>query len=1194
MIRNHAIKVSVQATYDAYLQRQVSHYQDYLAGRADATIGGDMEVAEAPTQTTGNREAAAALGLEVGGLPSREAITRVGCGCHAETGVPVTGRDRSQDGQRTAYQDLVFSVPKSVSVEFAAARAAGDEVRAQQLIGVMTDSVEEALEHFQELIPLGRRRVGTEGVQVAVPAKVVALMDVHSAARPVAGQTSGDPQLHVHTRLLNLGLQPGGQVASVNYWMLYQNIRGLNGLFEAGMRTRLEDLGYGTVDASHGDRRRWSSFELERQDEKLSARLSSRQDRIESLVEQEWARRSTELLATLQITAAVQAGMGLPARPVQALSQRQRALCKPTPREVAVLSRASREQKLATTRAELAQEWGTVVDAFGYQHQPAEPPTPGCRSGQRRRQEEMVRIARVALGRDGLVTGRSVFDRGDILEFVGQRAVASRLDESELRRTVARVELKAVRLEATAHQHLGAFTTTEQMGLERAAVAVAVELADEATVSVPEAVVTAALRAEELRSDHAVDAEQAAAVRAFCSPSGWVQLVGVAGSGKTTVCRPAVEALSDAGYQVLGVSLSQGATDVLGAETGIPAWNLADFLTRVEHNQLRSREGEAVSLTPRTVILVDEAGTVDSRAWHGFTQQCQESRIAGVRVLGDPEQGQPVGSGSILGWLSRHLPTTYLATNYRQGEGTLEAEGARLLRDGQGEAFLRLKDSAGQLWIDVDSESSIGRAAEAWAQGIAGGGDPEQHVLLTDLVDVAAQLNRRGRDEYDRMGRLGEERVVVRGREWAVGDRVMFTAPHTVTVPRVDENGAMMLRSDGTPRQQTIRTPRRTQGEVVALARHGADATGAEGPVLWIRTDARGRLPSRVVEVAAEHDILGYGYAMTTTVAQGRTWDTTYRVLTASRLSGKQQEYAGGTRHITQSMLFGDLRSVYAEADGDLSAREDAIAKYGTLISRDLAKVSTLDYLDPQDRSLLVERLAPAYLRAPSLTLKAPMSDRQATYLARLHRSEPGWEARPDWSWVRASVEIDLAVGHPAGDLALSWLRERGVPDLTAWKAVDAACQDATVPNPHPQPAPQIPQHVTPQWDTAAMADAARSARGGKDAVTTSRVPAQPDASPKAPPVEPATGTVARPVRGRKPQPSAGIPLRRPEKKLVELPPEQRPRQPNRSDAPLHQPDRPKPVVKSPAPTDEERRRRDQLNRETTERSQRERGPHAK
>ena len=112
--------------------------------------------------------------------------------------------------------------------------------------------------------------------------------------------------------------------------------------------------------------------------------------------------------------------------------------------------------------------------------------------------------------------------------------------------------------------------------------------------------------------------------------------MGVAGAGKTTVCRPGIQALAQAGYEVLGVSLSQGATDVLGAETGIPTWNLADFLVRVEHTLLRTRDGEAVSLTPRTVILVDEAGTVD-----GYRQTLENAvgeRGFEPRTPGPPDQ----------------------------------------------------------------------------------------------------------------------------------------------------------------------------------------------------------------------------------------------------------------------------------------------------------------------------------------------------------------------------------------------------------------------------------------------------------------------------------------------------------------------------------------------------------------------------
>ena len=970
MIRGHGVKVEGQGAYNEYFERQVRRYQEYVAGKADA-LGFDLEVAEGPTRVGGDPQAAEAAGLRAGETPTMEAVTRVSKGCHAVTGGWLgRGFKPRDDDAWTAYHDFVFSVPKSVSVEFAAARAASNEVRSSQLIGAMTESVEAAIGQIQDLLPLGRRREGREGTRRAVPARVVALLDVHSAARPVRGQTSGDPHLHVHARILNLGLQDNGDVASVNYWMLYHNVRPLNALFECGLRSRLENLGYPTVDATHGERREWASFELARQDEGLSTALSARTEHVEMLATREWGERQAELLASLQIASALRAAIGVPSEPVLELTVAQREAVKPTAKEVAVLSRASREQKLATSHADLAAEWGRVCAAHGYRHLPSDPPRPSCRPAESAREQAMARIAGEALSLDGLVAGRSVFDRADILEHVSSPAVRGQLNESELRRVVERVEAGAVSLPATVHEPLGAFTTREQEQLEHEAVAFAVALADEATVGVQPVLVDQELETEKGVTGRLLAPEQADAVRALCGPAGWVQLVGVAGSGKTSVCRPAGRALERAGYDVVGVSLSQAATDVLAGETGIPAWNLADFVTRVIHDALRTTDGTPVSIGPRTVILVDEAGTVDSRTWHAFTRICQEWRVAGVRVLGDPDQTQPVGSGSLLGWLARHLPTTYLTENRRQGLGGVEVEAAQLLRDGRGTDFLRLKDRLGQLWIDVSREASISRGSDAWAAGIGAGGDPSQHVLLSDLVEVVSRLNQEARTRYRSLGRLGDGAVVIAGKEWALGDRVVFAERHRVRVPVIGADGQPQRRRDATPRTRVVRTARRTQGELLGI---GRDEEG--GAVLQIRTDARGRLPSLLVEVSATEvpRTLDYGYAMTTQVAQGRSWDTTYRVLTASRLSGRQTEYPAQTRHLSRSLLFGDTQSVHAEAGDGVSLRDDAIERHGELISRDVAKLTTLDYLSPEDRELLEQRLAPRYLRTSAYTARAPL-----------------------------------------------------------------------------------------------------------------------------------------------------------------------------------------------------------------------------
>ena len=661
------------AAYNEYFERQVRRYQEYVAGKADA-LGFDLEVAEEPTRVGGDPQAAEAVGLRVGETPTMEAITRVSKGCHAVTEVWLgRGFKPRDDDPWTAYHDFVFSVPKSVSVEFAAARAAGDEVRAGQLIGAMTASVEAALGQIQELLPLGRRREGKEGTRRAVPARVAALLDVHSAARPVRGQTSGDPHLHVHARILNLGLQDNGEIASVNYWMLYRNVRALNALFECGLRSRLEDLGYPTVDATHGERREWASFELARQDEGLSTALSARTEHVEMLATREWEKRQAELLAGLQIISALRAAIGVPSAPVTELSVAQREAVKPTAKQVAALSRASREQKLATSHAELAAEWGTVCAAHGYRHLPSDPPQPSCRPAGSARERAMARMVGEALSLDGLVAGRSVFDRADILEHVAAPAVRRQLDETELRRVVERVEAGAVGLPATVREPLGVFTTREQEQLEHEAVAFAVALADEATVGVQPALVDEELKTDKGITGRALAPEQAEAVRALSGPAGWVQLVGVAGSGKTSVCRPAVRAMERAGYDVLGVSLSQAATDVLAGETGVPAWNLADFVTRVTHGALRTTEGMPVPIGPRTVMLVDEAGTVDSRTWHAFAGSARRGGSPGCGCSGIPTRPNRWGAApSSAGWRATSPPPTSprtAARGWRSGGG---------------------------------------------------------------------------------------------------------------------------------------------------------------------------------------------------------------------------------------------------------------------------------------------------------------------------------------------------------------------------------------------------------------------------------------------------------------------------------------------------------------------------------------------
>ncbi len=423
MIRGQKVMVSAQAAYDEYHEKHVRQWQAYYEGVSVGKLGPEQEVAEGRTQAVGEPAVLAELGLQGGSHVSLERVAALGAGRNPATGEqlvaarPGTNPATGQPWDRVAYNDLVFSAPKSVSVEFAAARAAGDEGRAQLLIHDVDELARVAVGRFAELLPLARRGAGSREPMMASP---VALFNTHSTARPVRGQSVGDPQLHVHMRILNLAKGADGEWSSVNFRVLYHNIRILNGLAESELQSRLRARGYETVPAVHGDRRRWQSFELARVPQRVIDATSTRQAQVEHLAQELWDQQAEGLQR--RITSAREAE-GLPPR---ALTAAEYASQKPTLRQVQALSRANREDKLPLTRADLAAEWRHVLGDHGYSLQT------GSRGDLRPHPAELERavagLAAWALGPEGLTSQRSVWSRPDLLEEVVQRGLIAGLD----------------------------------------------------------------------------------------------------------------------------------------------------------------------------------------------------------------------------------------------------------------------------------------------------------------------------------------------------------------------------------------------------------------------------------------------------------------------------------------------------------------------------------------------------------------------------------------------------------------------------------------------------------------------------------------------------------------------------------------------------------------------------------------------
>ena len=90
---------------------------------------------------------------------------------------------------------------------------------------------------------------------------------------------------------------------------------------------------------------------------------------------------------------------------------------------------------------------------------------------------------------------------------------------------------------------------------------------------------------ESAANGNALDAGQAALVRAMCTSGARLQLaIAPAGAGKTTAMRTLARAWSDSGGQVIGLAPSAAAAAQLRDATGAPAETLAKLTWSIHHD----------------------------------------------------------------------------------------------------------------------------------------------------------------------------------------------------------------------------------------------------------------------------------------------------------------------------------------------------------------------------------------------------------------------------------------------------------------------------------------------------------------------------------------------------------------------------------------------------------------------------------
>jgi hypothetical protein len=185
------------------------------------------------------------------------------------------------------------------------------------------------------------------------------------------------------------------------------------------------------------------------------------------------------------------------------------------------------------------------------------------------------------------------------------------------------------------------------------------------------------------KDGHAMARDQDRAARHLCTSGRSLDsMVGPPGSGKTTTLKVVAKAAQLDGRQVIGLTLAQGAAEVLkeGAKLD-EVYNLADFRTRIAHGHLKWETG--------ALYLVDEASAVPLPDLHALTENAR-AHGASVVLTGDFRQhGTVSGAGGTLRLVHEENPGAELTSVWRFT--TTDEAGRKVLDTAYADLTLRVR-----------------------------------------------------------------------------------------------------------------------------------------------------------------------------------------------------------------------------------------------------------------------------------------------------------------------------------------------------------------------------------------------------------------------------------------------------------------------------------------------------------------------
>ncbi len=700
-------------------------------------------------------------------------------------------------------------------------------------------------------------RTGRAG-EVSQHAKLIAATFRHGTSR------EQDPQLHTHAFIMNLAVREDGKVSSIDPRTMMKWQKVIGAAYRAELAEGLRQMGY----------------QVERDGDAF--RIAG----VSPEVEKEFSQRRQQIEARLR-------ELGL--RDAK------------TSENVALETRKS---KAIVGQLELESQWSARAAALGLTREAAA----DLRGDEPARALELLKASAIL---DKLTQHEAVLEERHI--FLAAAEVAQGAGGiADARRLAETAKLIAVELVDPVTGNVR-YTTREMIKAERSVVEHARQRANETQHQLDRAEVERAIeRMEAARSTEGErfklrDEQREAVIALTTAPGATAVMVGDAGTGKSIALEAVRQAYEAQGFQVVGAALAGKAAAELQAGAGIESSTIDRMLIDLENKQLK--------LDAKTVIVLDEAGMIDSRK---MSRVSEMARVAGAKVLlvGDHKQLQPVGAGATFRHLQEVAPTTRLAQIVRQREDWAR-EAVREMSKGDAGAALGRYIERGLVGVEKTHASAIRAAADQFIRDRAEvGADRAQAIAATNaqvrdlnreirtrleaggVIRNARSIQVRDGNDPDKLAKLElavDERIVITKNENRLGLKngdfatVERVSTHQVTL-KLDRTGESVSID---PRAVAMRhgyaaTTHRLQGSTVERAivlgsEHTSremayvQASRAKGDTRWFFTEEKvrkieleaGKEPT--TEISMLDRLKGAAHAMSQSRQKQSTLDYTVR-----------------------------------------------------------------------------------------------------------------------------------------------------------------------------------------------------------------------------------------------------------------------------------------------------------------------------